>query len=266
MDNKKKLIAEHEKLIPILREGSKDKREAEAADQAKELAEMKKQEGKTSVVKTNHFEGSDISPEEHHYEIHHDGKQVGRAMVWNKDPKSIHEAGKTGASLKDIRLSNDHQGKGIASEALKQLTQIHGSLASDSRGNVSPAGHKFFNNNGIKVDHSLNKSSEQIEFTNNGQWSLTKSNYGIKGVSYDPHVNQKRKANNTNDQVVDAGKNINVKAYTSAKQGTAKDQAEAVSRQQAKLNAKQPVKTEIDPKLKAELEAKANAPKEPKKI
>lgn len=142
----KKLIAEHEKLIPILREGTKQEREAEASEQAKELKEMKK---------------------------------------------------------------------------------------------------------------------EELVFKTNGQWELVKmSNYGPKGAGlYDPVVNQERKANNTGDQVVDAGKNRNVKLYTSAKQGTAKDQAEAVSRKQALLNAKQPVKTEIPPELKAKLEAEANKPK-----
>lgn len=146
MSDKKKLIAEHEQLIPILRDGSKEKREAEAADQAKELKEMKK---------------------------------------------------------------------------------------------------------------------EELVFKANGQWELVKmSAYGPKGAGlYDPHVNQERKANNTGDQVVDAGKNVNVKTYTSAKQGTAKDQAVAVSRKQAKLNLLQPIKTTIDPELKAKLEAEANKPK-----
>lgn len=57
MPSKKDLIEEHKKLIPVLREGTKDEREAEAADQAKELAEMQKEElvfaknGQWSLVK-----------------------------------------------------------------------------------------------------------------------------------------------------------------------------------------------------------------------
>ena len=145
MPNKKDLIAEHEKLVPILREGSKEIREAEANDQAKELKEMKK---------------------------------------------------------------------------------------------------------------------EEITFAKNGQWSLDrveKSGYGPKGADlYDVTANQKRKANNTNDQVIDAGKNVNVKNYTSAKQGTAKVQASAIAAKQKELNIKQPVKTEIPVDLKAKLEAQAN--------
>lgn len=42
--SKKELIAEHEKLIPILREGTKEDRKKEADEQAGELAEMKKEQ------------------------------------------------------------------------------------------------------------------------------------------------------------------------------------------------------------------------------
>jgi hypothetical protein len=142
MSDKKRLIAEYEKLIPILREGSKKVREAEANDQAQELKEMKK---------------------------------------------------------------------------------------------------------------------EEITFAKNGQWSLSKSGYGPKGSDlYDPAANQKRKANNTGDQVEGNGQNRNVKSYTSAKQGTAKVQANAIAAKQKELNVKQPIKTEIPADLKAKLEAEAN--------
>ena len=142
MSDNKKLIAEHKKLIPILRDGSDKRREAEADDQAKELADMDK---------------------------------------------------------------------------------------------------------------------EELVFKANGQWSLTKSGYGPKGANlYDPHVNQERKSNNTGDQVADAGKNVNVKEYSSAKFGSAKTQAAELSSKQAKINSKQPVKTVLDPELKAKLEAELN--------
>jgi len=57
MPSKKELIAEHEKLIPLLREGTKEEREKEADEQAKELADMKKEQlvfaknGQWSLVK-----------------------------------------------------------------------------------------------------------------------------------------------------------------------------------------------------------------------
>lgn len=104
------------------------------------------------------------------------------------------------------------------------------------------------------------KELEKIDYSSNGQWSLNKmSNYGPKNAGlYDAHVNQERKSNNTGDEVVDAGRNKNVKMYTSAKEGTAKDQASAIAAKQAKLNIKQPIKTEIPPELKAQLEARAN--------
>jgi hypothetical protein len=103
---------------------------------------------------------------------------------------------------------------------------------------------------------------EELVIKSNGQWELNKSNYGPKNANlYEAHVNQNRKSNNTNDQVADAGKNVNVKAYTSAKEGTAKDQANMLATKQAKLNAKQPIKTQIPADLKAELEARANKTK-----
>jgi hypothetical protein len=60
MPSKKELIAEHEKLIPLLREGTKEEREKEADEQAKELADMKKEQlvfnknGQWSLVKSNY--------------------------------------------------------------------------------------------------------------------------------------------------------------------------------------------------------------------
>lgn len=259
----------------------------------------------------NSFDGSSIAPEEHHYSINHSGKEIGRAIVFNKDPHSIHESGKSGYSLKDIRLNPEYHGQGIGGQVVQHLVDKYGSLSSDSRGNISEAGHKLFNKFGTKskdnsgVEHyTMGKSEnliaeherlvdvlregsdeeqkkeadkqakelsemkkEEIVFAKNGQWSLVKSNYGPKGAGlYDPVANAKRKENNTGDSIDTIGRNKNVKEYTSATQGTAKDQAEAVSRKQAKLNAKQPVTTTLSPELKAKLEAEANKPKTNKTI
>jgi hypothetical protein len=103
-----------------------------------------------SLDKINHFEGSDIAPAEHHYSINKDGNSIGRAIVFDKDPKSIHEAGRIGPSLKDIRLNPEHQGQGHSKQVIDQLTAIHGPLSSDSRGNISAAGSKMFDAYGAK--------------------------------------------------------------------------------------------------------------------
>lgn len=60
MPSKKDLIQEHEKLIPILREGSQKERDKEADEQEKELAEMQKEEivfaknGQWTLVKSSY--------------------------------------------------------------------------------------------------------------------------------------------------------------------------------------------------------------------
>ena len=98
----------------------------------------------------NKFEGSDFAPSEFHYSVKSNGKEIGRAMVFEKDPRSIHQAGKTGPSLKDIRLHPDHQGQGHSQGIINKLVEMHGPLTSDSRGNISPAGAKMFQKYGIK--------------------------------------------------------------------------------------------------------------------
>jgi hypothetical protein len=92
---------------------------------------------------------------------------------------------------------------------------------------------------------------------------LTKSNYGPKGAGlYDPKVNQKRKSNNV-DSIEGIGQNKNVKEYTSAKQGTAKVQANVQAKKDLEVNKLQPVKTlaDLSPEEKAEIEAKYNTKK-----
>ena len=98
----------------------------------------------------NQFEGSPTSPTEHHYSVKHKGQEVGRAIVFDKDPKSIHNAGKLGPSLKDIRIKSEHQGKGLAGQIINKLVAKHGPLASDSRGNISEFGAKMFAKYGTK--------------------------------------------------------------------------------------------------------------------
>jgi hypothetical protein len=72
---------------------------------------------------------------------------------------------------------------------------------------------------------------------------LIKSNYGPKGGGqYTPADNMKRKAKNVEEDVV-AGPNKNAKRYTSAPQGTAKQQASKEAKQMRAASKKNPVKT-----------------------
>lgn len=116
---------------------------------------IKKSDSEASLKLINQFEGSSINPAEYHYAVHKNGNEIGRAIVFDKDPKSIHSAGKKGASLKDIRLKSEHQGKGLSGHIINQLVNTHGPLASDSRGNISEAGAKMFAKYGTKqLDNS----------------------------------------------------------------------------------------------------------------
>lgn len=116
----------------------------------------------------NKFDGSEFSPTEYHYSVKHNGQEIGRAIVFDKDPRSIHQAGKTGPSLKDIRLNPAYHGQGHSQGIINKLVDMHGPLASDSRGNISPAGAKMFHKYGIKQPdesymlhgQSLKKSSD----------------------------------------------------------------------------------------------------------
>ena len=77
-----------------------------------------------------------------------------------------------------------------------------------------------------------------------GYPKVSKSNYGPKGAAaYSAADNAQRKMKNTGEEVEGVGQNKNVKTYTSAPKGTAKQQAATEARHYAKLNRKQPVKT-----------------------
>jgi len=118
---------------------------------------VNKSENNINLTLKNHFEGSSTSPTEYHYSVHKNGDEIGRAIVFDKDPRSIHSQGKEGASLKDIRIKPEHHGKGYSEHIINSLVEKHGPLASDSRGNISEAGHKMFSKYGSSIKSKENK-------------------------------------------------------------------------------------------------------------
>lgn len=91
------------------------------------------------------------------------------------------------------------------------------------------------------------KGDEVCKTDNNGQWKIEKSNYGPKGMGlYDPNKNAERKANNTGDVVPDAGKNVNVKSYTTTNSSVGSAVSDAEAKRQAAANKVAPVRTLAD--------------------
>jgi hypothetical protein len=88
---------------------------------------------------------------------------------------------------------------------------------------------------------------EVCKMDNNGQWKIEKSNYGPKGMGlYDSNKNAERKANNTGDVVPDAGKNVNVKSYTTTNSSVGSAVSDAEAKRQAAANKVAPVRTLVD--------------------
>jgi hypothetical protein len=108
-----------------------------------------------------------------------------------------------------------------------------------------------------KETHAIR--GEACKFDSNGQWSIEKSNYGPKGMGlYSQKDNIQRKMKNTGAEVADAGKNVNVKTYTTS--GSTMSAAhEAAETKRRKANPA-PVRTlkDLSPEEKARIEAEAN--------
>ena len=84
-----------------------------------------------------------------------------------------------------------------------------------------------------------------------------KSNYGPKDLGlYSAAANQKRKQTRTGDEVEAAGGNKGVRQYTSAKMGTAKQQAAEGAKKDMERNKQQEVKTYSPEELKTFAEAR----------
>ncbi len=91
------------------------------------------------------------------------------------------------------------------------------------------------------------KKEEVLKVAANGQWSLDKSSYGPKGMGlYNPADNIKRKASRTGEELENVGQNKAVRQYTSAKEGTAQQQASTQAKKDKVKSAKNPVKTMKD--------------------
>ncbi len=81
----------------------------------------------------------------------------------------------------------------------------------------------------------------------NGQWKIEKSNYGPKGMGlYNQNDNAQRKAKNTGDVVADAGKNVNVKSYTTSAASMGAAASAAEDKRQKTANKKAPVRSMKD--------------------
>lgn len=91
------------------------------------------------------------------------------------------------------------------------------------------------------------KKEEVLKVAGNGQWSLDKSGYGPKDMGlYNPTDNIKRKASRTGEELENVGQNKAVRQYTSAKEGTAQQQASVQAKKDKIKSAKSPVKTMKD--------------------
>lgn len=113
-----------------------------------------------------------------------------------------------------------------------------------------------------KKEPLLQSEREMCKFNEHGQWSIEKSNYGPKGMGlYNPAHNQERKSNNTGDVTADAGKNVNVKRYTTM--GSSMAQAHEVAQEKAQ-RAKTMASTRTFADMSEEEKAKIRAQYEKK--
>ena len=87
--------------------------------------------------------------------------------------------------------------------------------------------------------------------------AMMKSSYGPKDLNlYDAAANQKRKQTRTGEEIEGAGQNKGVRQYTSAKEGTAKEQASRQAKVDQVKSKSNPVKTYSPEELKAFADAR----------
>jgi len=132
-------------------------------------------------------------------------------------------------------------------EASRQLKELKGMMEKKDRcweGYAPVPGKKPYEKGSCAP---ISKDEEVLKVDANGQWSLDKSNYGPKGMGlYSSVDNIKRKASRTGEELEHVGQNKAVHRYTSAKGGTAHQQASAQAKKDKKKSAKNPVRTMKD--------------------
>jgi hypothetical protein len=209
---KPELVEEHKRLVDVLRSGSKKEQIQEAERQLKELKEMV---GKADRC----WEGYEPIPGKKPYE-------KGSCQPIKKEETSgrgwqIKIKGKSGYhDVKDVVDMGPQQHN---SYVLHDGTQVHHDQVEDLA--ISP-------NRG-----PVNVKKQDFE----------KSNYGPKGMDlYNPTDNIKRKDTRTGEVREDVGQNKAVRQFTSAKYGTAVQQASSQAQSDKKKSAKNPVKSMAD--------------------
>lgn len=208
---KPELIAEHKRLVNILRTGSKKEQLKEASKQLKELKEMMDKadrcwEGYEPVPGKKPYEKGSCAPIKKQEVVSFEKEDDSKNKGWR-----IKIKGKDGY----------HQVKDVKDMGAQQ----HNSYVLED-GSVIP-------------HHDV----EDLDISG----SLKKSNYGPKGMNlYNPVDNIKRKSTRTGEVLEDVGRNKAVRQYTSSSYGTAAQQAASQSKADKKKSAKNPVKTMAD--------------------
>ena len=211
---KPELVEEHKRLVDVLRTGSKKEQIQEAERQLKELKEMV---GKADRC----WEGYEPTPGKKPYEkgsCQPVKKEENDALDKEEKPKrswKIKIKGKPGY----------HEVKNV----LDMGSQNHNS---------------YVLHDGTTVHHD---NVEDLDITGKAPQGLEKSNYGPKGMGlYSQTDNIKRKGTRTGEVREDVGQNKAVRQFTSAKYGTAAEQASSQAQSDKKKSAKNPVRSMAD--------------------
>lgn len=210
---KPELIEEHKRLVNILRSGSKKEQAAEAERQLKELKEMV---GKADRC----WEGYEPTPGKKPYEKG-SCRPVEKQEVLTFDKQ---ESG-NGWQIKIKGKEGYHDVKDVV--------------------DMGPQKHNSYRlHDGTTVLHD---QVEDLSFKSRKPNRIEKSNYGPKGMGlYNPTDNIKRKSTRTSEVLENVGQNKAVRQYTSAKFGTASQQAASQAAKDKVKSSKNPVRSMKD--------------------
>lgn len=200
---------------------------------------MKKKEG-TSVVSVDKPKGLENKQEP----VTHD--ECGRPFAKDETDKKIQDK---------IRAEMERRNFGEA-DATRHIIDR-------DRGNQQPKPkNQLLQSELVKALDDAGHRESALLLKNWGEMDETaeefyKSNYGPKDLGlYDAAANQKRKQTRTGDEVEGAGQNKGVRQYTSAKMGTAKEQAAAQAKIDAEKSKQNKPKVYSPDELKAFAEAR----------